>query len=73
MNRDGIAMAAAISHSTILPGKTQALDIAHASFEGSSAMSINYSRKVAEGIQINLSHASAGDSHISKVGVGFQW
>ena len=73
VNRDGIAMAAAISHSTILPGKTQALDIAHASFEGSSAMSINYSRKVAEGIQINLSHASAGDSHISKVGVGLQW
>jgi hypothetical protein len=73
VNRDGIAMAAAISHSTILPGMTQALDISHASFEGSSAMSINYSRKVKEGVQINLSHASAGDSHINKVGVGFQW
>ena len=66
-------MAAAISHSTILPGKTQALDIAHASFEGSSAMSVNYSRKVSEGVQINLSHASAGDSHINKVGIGIQW
>jgi hypothetical protein len=73
INRDGIAMAAAISHSTILPGKKQALDIAHANFEGSSAMSINYSRRVAQGVQINLSHASAGDSHINKVGVGIQW
>jgi len=73
VNRDGVAMAAAISHSTILPGMTQALDISHASFEGSSAMSINYSRKVKEGVQVNLSHASAGDSHINKVGVGFQW
>ena len=66
-------MAAAISHSTILPGNTQALDISHASFEGSSAMSINYSRKVADGVQVNLSHASAGDSNITKVGVGIQW
>ena len=66
-------MAAAISHSTILPGNTQALDIGYASFEGESAIAINYSRKVKEGVQINLSHASAGDSHINKVGVGFQW
>ena len=66
-------MAAAMSHSTILPGKTQVLDISHATFEGSSAMSVNYSRKVVDGVQINLSHASAGDSHINKVGVSVQW
>ena len=73
MNRDGIAMAAAISHSTILPGNKQALDISTAEFEGSSAISINYSRKVTQGVQINFSHASGGDSHINKLGVGIQW
>ena len=73
MNRDGIAMAAAISHSTILPGNKQALDISTAEFEGSSAISVNYSRKVTQGVQINFSHASGGDSHINKLGVGIQW
>ena len=72
-NRKGIAMAAAIQHSTLLPGNTQALDIGYATFEGESAMSINYARQVKHGVQLNLSHASSGGSSINKIGIGFQW
>ncbi|MAV39440.1 MAG: hypothetical protein CML12_02520 [Puniceicoccaceae bacterium] len=72
-NRKGIAMAAAIQHSTLLPGNTQALDFGYATFEGESAMSINYSRQVKQGVQLNLSHASSGGTSINKIGLGFQW
>jgi AraC-like DNA-binding protein len=54
-NREGIAMVAAMTHTTLLPGNENAFDIGIANFESETAYSINFARRVKEGVQVNLS------------------
>ncbi|NBB80100.1 MAG: hypothetical protein GVY36_11760 [Verrucomicrobia bacterium] len=74
-NARGIAMVAALQNSTVLPGMTNALDVGAAHFEGETGLSINYSRRINENVQLNFGAASTSDFDESVVrgGVGVQW
>lgn len=74
-NARGIAMTAALTHTTVLPGMTNALDVSAAHFEGETGMSINYARRINENWQINFGAASTTDfdESVIKAGVGVQW
>jgi hypothetical protein len=74
-NRRGIAMVAAMTQSTVLPGMTHALDANVAHFEGKTGMAISYSRRINENVQLNLAGASTTDFKESVIrgGVGVQW
>ncbi len=74
-NARGIAMVAALQHTTVLPGMTQALDVSAAHFEGETGLAINYSRRINENVQINFGAASTSDfdESVIKAGIGWQW
>jgi len=74
-NTRGIAMVAALQHTTVLPGMTNALDVSAAHFEGETGMSINYARRINENWQVNFGAASTTDfdESVIKAGVGVQW
>ena len=74
-NTRGIAMVAALQHTTVLPGMTHALDISGAHFEGETGMALNYARRINENVQINFGAASTTDfdETVIKAGVGVQW
>jgi hypothetical protein len=74
-NARGIAMVAALTHTTVLPGMTHALDVSAAHFEGETGMAISYSRRFKDGVQINFGAASTTDFDESVVrgGIGWQW
>ena len=74
-NARGIAMAAALVNTTVLPGMTHALDISASHFEGETGMAISYSRRVKDGVQVNFAAASTSDMDESIVrgGIGWQW
>jgi ECM component-binding autotransporter adhesin len=74
-NARGIAMVAALQNSTVLPGMTHALDVGAAHFEGETGMSLNYSRRINENVQINFGAASTTDfdESVIRAGVGVQW
>ena len=74
-NREGIAMVAAMTHTTLLPGNESAFDIGVATFESETACSINFARRVKEGVQVNLSAASTSglSDAIVRGSIGFQW
>ena len=74
-NTRGIAMVAALTHTTVLPGMTHALDISAAHFEDETGMALSYSRRVSEGVQVNFGAASTTDFEeaVVRAGIGFQW
>ena len=74
-NRKGIAMVAAMTHTTLLPGNNKALDIGIGYFESESAYSINYAGRLNENVQVNFSAASTSGLKDSAVrcSLGFQW
>jgi len=74
-NARGIAMVAALQHTTVLPGMTQALDLSAAHFEGETGMALNYARRINENVQINFGAASTSDfdESVIKAGIGWQW
>jgi hypothetical protein len=74
-NARGIAMVAALQHTTVLPGMTQALDLSAAHFEGETGLAINYSRRINDNVQINFGAASTSDfdESVVKAGIGWQW
>lgn len=74
-NRKGIAMVAAMTHTTLLPGNSKALDIGIGYFESESAYSINYAGRLNENVQVNFSAASTSGLKDSAVrcSLGFQW
>jgi hypothetical protein len=74
-NARGIAMVAALQHTTVLPGMTNALDVAAAHFEGETGFSINFARRLNENWQVNFGAASTTDleESVVKAGVGVQW
>jgi hypothetical protein len=74
-NRRGIAMVAALQHTTVLPGMTNALDVSAAHFDGETGMALNYARRINENWQINFGAASTTDfdESVIKAGVGVQW
>ena len=74
-NTRGIAMVAALTHTTVLPGMQNALDVSVAYFEGETGISISYSRRINEGTQINFAAASTSDfeESVVRAGVGWQW
>ena len=68
-------MVAAMTHTTLLPGKDKALDIGVGYFRSESAYSINYAGRLNENVQLNFSAASTSafkDSAV-KCSLGFQW
>ena len=73
-NRRGIAMAAALTHTTILPGNSHALDVSAATFEGETGFAVNYSGRINDKTQINFGAAGTTDGEgIYRGGVGVQW
>ena len=74
-NARGIAMVAALQHTTVLPGMTNALDVSAAHFEGETGMALNYSRRINENVQINFGAAATSDfdESVIKAGLGVQW
>jgi hypothetical protein len=74
-NTRGIAMVAALQHTTVLPGMNHALDISAAHFEGETGMSLNYARRINDNVQINFGAASTTDfdESVIKAGIGVQW
>ena len=74
-NARGIAMVAALQHTTVLPGMTNAFDFGVSHFEGESGMSLNYARRINENWQVNFGAASTTDfdESVVKAGVGVQW
>jgi hypothetical protein len=74
-NTRGIAMVAALQHTTVLPGMDNALDISAAHFEGETGMSLNYARRINDNVQINFGAASTTDfdESVIKAGIGVQW
>ena len=74
-NARGIAMVAALQHTTVLPGMTQALDLSAAHYEGETGMALNYSRRVNETTQLNFGVAATSDfdESVIKGGIGWQW
>ena len=74
-NARGIAMVAAMTHTTVLPGMTHALDISAAHFEGETGMALSYSRRISDGVQVNFGTASTTDFEeaVVRAGIGFQW
>ena len=70
-----IAMVAALTHSTVLPGKSHALDVSAAAFEGETGVAINYSGRLDENTQVNFGYAGTGffEENIIRGGIGFQW
>ena len=74
-NARGIAMVAALQHTTVLPGMTQALDLSAAHYEGETGMALNYSRRLSDTTQINFGVAATSDfdESVIKGGIGWQW
>ncbi len=74
-NARGIAMVAALQHTTVLPGMTQALDLSAAHFEGETGLALNYARRINENVQINFGAAAPTDfdESVIKGGIGWQW
>ena len=73
--RKGIAMVAAMTHTTLLPGNDKAMDIGVGYFRSESAYSINYAGRLNENVQLNFSAASTSSFKDSAVrcSLGFQW
>ena len=74
-NTRGIAMVAALQHTTVLPGMTNAFDLSAAYFEGETGMALNYARRINDNVQINFGAASTTDfeESVIKAGIGVQW
>jgi hypothetical protein len=74
-NARGIAMVAALQHTTVLPGMSNALDVSAAHFEGETGLALNYARRISDNVQINFGAASTSDfdESVIKAGVGVQW
>ena len=74
-NSRGIAMVAALQHTTVLPGMTNAFDLSAAHFEGETGLALNFARRINENVQINFGAASTTDfdESVIKAGIGVQW
>jgi hypothetical protein len=74
-NARGIAMVAALQHTTVLPDMKHALDVSAAHFEGETGMALNYARRINDNVQINFGAASTTDfeESVIKAGIGVQW
>jgi O-succinylbenzoate synthase len=74
-NARGIAMVAALQHTTVLPGMNNAFDLSAAHFEGETGLALNYARRINENVQINFGAASTTDfdESVIKAGIGVQW
>ena len=74
-NARGIAMVAALQHTTVLPDMKHALDLSAAHFEGETGMALNYARRINDNVQINFGAASTSDfdESVIKAGIGVQW
>ena len=74
-NTRGIAMVAALQHTTVLPGMNNAFDLSAAHFEGETGLALNFARRINENVQINFGAASTTDfdESVIKAGIGVQW
>jgi hypothetical protein len=74
-NTRGIAMVAALQHTTVLPGMNNAFDLSAAHFEGETGLALNFARRLSENVQINFGAASTTDfdESVIKAGIGVQW
>ncbi|MBM4152256.1 MAG: hypothetical protein FJ220_01870, partial [Kiritimatiellaceae bacterium] len=74
-NTRGIAMTAALTHTTVLPGMKNALDVSAAYFDGEEGLAFSYSRRISENVQLNTAAGSTADFEegVVRVGVGVQW
>jgi hypothetical protein len=74
-NTRGIAMVAALQHTTVLPGMKNAFDLSAAHFEGETGLALNFARRLSDNVQINFGAASTTDfdESVIKAGIGVQW
>jgi hypothetical protein len=68
-------MVAALQHTTVLPGMTNAFDLSAAYFEGETGLALNFARRLSDNVQINFGAASTTDfdESVIKAGIGVQW
>ncbi len=74
-NRRGIAMTAALTHTTVLPGMNNALDVSAAVFDGEVGIAMSYSRRLTENVQVDIAAATTSDleESVIRAGIGVQW
>ncbi|MBT8036640.1 MAG: YadA C-terminal domain-containing protein [Verrucomicrobiae bacterium] len=74
-NTRGIAMVAAMTNTTVLPGNTQAVDFNLSHFEGETGFGFGYARAINPNLQLKISVASTTDfdESVVRAGVSYQW
>ena len=74
-NTRGIAMVAAMTNTTVLPGNTQAIDFNLSHFEGETGFGFGYARAINPNLQLKVAAASTTDldESVIRVGVSYQW
>jgi len=74
-NRRGIAMVAAMTDATVLPGMNNAMDFNVSYFEDNVGFAISYARRINDNFQVKASAASTSDFEegVFRAGVGYQW
>jgi len=74
-NTRGIAMVAAMTNTTVLPGNTQAIDFNLSHFEGETGFGFGYARAINPNLQLKIAVASTTDfeESVVRAGVSYQW
>ena len=74
-NTRGIAMVAAMTNTTVLPGNCHAIDFNLAHFEGETGFAFGYAHAVNPNLQLKISAASTTDfdESVVRAGVSYQW
>ena len=74
-NRRGIAMVAAMTNTTVLPGNTSAVDFNLSNFDGKTGFGFGYAHAVNSCLQLKVAVASTTDfdEAVIRAGVSYQW
>ena len=74
-NKRGIAMVAAMTNTTVLPGNTSAVDFNLSHFDGSTGFGFGYAHAVNSCLQLKIALASTTDfeESVVRAGVSYQW
>lgn len=74
-NTRGIAMTAALTTMTVMPGMENAIDFHASYFDGKAGFSVGYARRINENIQVDVSAATSDDfkEGVVRAGASYQW
>jgi hypothetical protein len=74
-NRRGIAMVAAMTDATVLPGMSNAMDFNVSYYEENAGFAVSYARRINDNLQLKGSVATSHDFEeaVLRGGVSYQW